>query len=71
MDNSAASHIPTQPKLSAKQARWQELLAEFDMEIEYRSERTNQVADALSIRVDLASLAQIAKQSASRVSTTV
>ena len=70
-DNSAASYILTQPKLSAKQARWQEFLAEFDMEIEYRSGRTNQVADALSRRADLASLAQIAQQSASRVSSNI
>ena len=70
-DNAAASHILTQPKLSAKQARWQEFLAEFDMEIEYRSGRTNQVADALSRRADLARLAQIAQQSASQVSTTI
>ena len=59
-NNSAASHILTQSKLSAKQARWKEFLAEFDMEIEYRSGRTNRVADALSRRADLASLVQIA-----------
>ncbi|GMI95148.1 hypothetical protein HRI_003184100 [Hibiscus trionum] len=30
VDNSAASHILTQPKLLARQTRWQEHLAEFN-----------------------------------------
>jgi hypothetical protein len=35
MDNVATSYFSTQPKLSPKQAWWQDFLAEFDMTIEY------------------------------------
>lgn len=47
-DNIATSYFQTQKKLSPKQARWQDFLAEFDMWIEYKPGRTNLVADALS-----------------------
>ena len=53
-DNVAASYFASQPKLSAKQARWQDFLAEFDMTIEYRPGRHNAVADALSRKGQLA-----------------
>jgi len=36
-------HFQTQKKLSPKQARWQDFLAEFDMRIEYKPGRTNLV----------------------------
>ncbi|XP_060210895.1 uncharacterized mitochondrial protein AtMg00860-like [Lycium barbarum] len=49
-DNTAVSHFMTQPKLNGRQARWQELLAEFHFKLEYRSGKTNHVADALSQR---------------------
>lgn len=39
-----------------KQARWQDFLAEFDMVLEYKPGRTNQVADALSRKAELAAL---------------
>jgi hypothetical protein len=48
--NVATSYFMTQPKLSPKKARWKDFLAEFDMNIKYRSSRLNVVADALSIK---------------------
>ncbi|TYK15933.1 reverse transcriptase [Cucumis melo var. makuwa] len=47
-DNSATCHFFTQPKLTSKQARWQEFLAEFDFEFEHKKGSSNQAADALS-----------------------
>ncbi|KAL0417388.1 UNVERIFIED_CONTAM: Transposon Tf2-11 polyprotein [Sesamum latifolium] len=44
----------TQPKLTSRQARWQELLSEFHFVLEYRAGSSNHVADALSRRADLA-----------------
>ncbi|KAK3018196.1 hypothetical protein RJ639_002889 [Escallonia herrerae] len=49
-DNTAVNHFLSQSKLSAKQARWQELLAEFNFMLKYRAGSTNSVADALSRR---------------------
>ncbi|GMJ06951.1 hypothetical protein HRI_004364300 [Hibiscus trionum] len=67
VDNTTASHILTQPKLSARQARWQEHLAEFDFYLEHKAGKKNHVADALSRRADLAALRRITPMSASRV----
>ena len=53
-DNTAVSHFLTQPKLSARQALWQEKLEEFDFAIEYKACATNHVADALSKKAELA-----------------
>jgi hypothetical protein len=47
-DNMAVTYIQTQTKLSAKQARWMELLGEFDFTIYHRPGLTNVVADGLS-----------------------
>jgi len=47
-DNVAMSYFQTQKKLSPKQARWQDFLAEFDMVMEYKPGKANLVADALS-----------------------
>ena len=55
-DNVATSYFLSQKKLSPKQARWQDFLAEFDMVWEYKPGRTNQVADALSRKATLAAL---------------
>jgi hypothetical protein len=55
-DNVATSYFATQPKLSSKQARWQDFLAEFDMTIEYRPDKLNVVVDALSRKAQLAAL---------------
>ena len=55
-DNVATSYFASKPKISAKQARWQDFLAELDMTIEYRPGRYNAVADALSRKGQLATL---------------
>ena len=55
-DNVVASYFASQLKLSVKQARWQDFLAEFDMTLEYRPGRLNAVADALSRKAQLAAL---------------
>ncbi|XLU64181.1 hypothetical protein S245_023390, partial [Arachis hypogaea] len=52
-DNVATSYFQTQKKLSPKQARWQDFLAEFDFEFEYKSGKTNVVADVLSRKAEL------------------
>ena len=70
-DNSAVSHFLTQPKLTPKQARWQEFLAEFDFQFEHKAGHTNQVADALSRKADLAALRVLAALSNSAVATTI
>lgn len=67
-DNTAVSHFMSQPKLSSRQARWQELLAEFNFTLEYRAGRTNQVTDALSRQGQLATFTALALQG-SEVST--
>ncbi|KAK2998486.1 hypothetical protein RJ639_022876 [Escallonia herrerae] len=59
-DNTAMSHFLSQSKLTSKQARWQELLAEFNFMLEYRAASTNNVADALSRRAELDQVALMA-----------
>lgn len=51
-DHKSLRYIDTQPNLSSRQARWSELLAEFDYEIIYVQGKDNVVADALSRRSD-------------------
>ena len=70
-DNSAVSHFFTQPKLTPKQGRWQEFLAEFDFEFEHKAGRTNQVADALSRKAELAAMTLMACTAKSRVTSTM
>ena len=55
-DNVETSYFQTQKKLSPKQARWQDFLAEFDYTLEYNPGTANHVADALSRKVELASM---------------
>ena len=55
-DNIATSYFQTQKKLSPKQARWQDFLAEFDYTLEYKPGSANHVADALSRKAELASM---------------
>ena len=43
-------------KLSPKQARWQDFLAEFNYTLEYKLGSVNHVVDALSHKVELASI---------------
>ena len=47
-DNVENTFFKTQKKLSARQARWQEFLAEFNFEWLHCPRRHNIVADALS-----------------------
>jgi len=58
-DNVAISYFQTQKKLSPKQARWQDFLAEFDYTLEYKPGKANVVADALSRKVELASISRV------------
>jgi hypothetical protein len=51
-DHKSLVHFDTQPKLSERQARWNEYLSEFDYVIEYQEGKKNVVADALSRRAD-------------------
>lgn len=55
-DNVATSYFQSQKKLTHKQARWQDFLAEFDFVLEYRLGKANVVADALSRKSELASI---------------
>ncbi|GMJ12439.1 hypothetical protein HRI_004913100 [Hibiscus trionum] len=57
--NVATSYFQTQKKLSPKQARWQDFLAEFDYILQYKPVKANVVADALSRKVELAALSQV------------
>ncbi len=52
-DHNSLIYMHKQPKLSAKQARWNEYLALFDVHILYKSGRPNVVADALLRKSDL------------------
>ncbi|KAL0373943.1 UNVERIFIED_CONTAM: Transposon Tf2-12 polyprotein [Sesamum radiatum] len=70
-DNTAVSHFMTQPKLTSRQTRWQELLSEFHFVLEYRAGSSNHMADALSRRADLASLVSVAALSSSAVATSI
>ena len=58
-DNIATSYFQSQKKLSPKQARWQDFLAEFDYELEYKPGKVNVVADALSRKAELAAISKL------------
>ncbi|KAL0355410.1 UNVERIFIED_CONTAM: hypothetical protein Sradi_3987900 [Sesamum radiatum] len=66
-NNTAVSHFMTQPKLTSRQARWQELLSEFYFVLEYRADSSNHMANALSRRADLASFGSVAALASSAV----
>jgi hypothetical protein len=51
-DHRSLVHFDSQPKLSERQARWNEFLSEFDCVIEYQEGKKNVCADALSRRPD-------------------
>ena len=55
-DNVATTYFQTQKKLSPKQARWQDFLAEFDYQLKYKPGKANVIADALSRKAELSSL---------------
>ena len=50
IDNVSTSYFQTQKKLSPKQARWQDFLAEFNYTLEYKPGSANHVVDTLSIK---------------------
>lgn len=56
IDNVSSTYFKTQSKLTPKQARWQEFLAEFDFELVYNPGRHNVVADALNRKTQLGAL---------------
>ncbi|KAL2230819.1 UNVERIFIED_CONTAM: Retrovirus-related Pol polyprotein from transposon gypsy [Sesamum indicum] len=70
-DNTAVSYFMSQPKLTSREARWQELLSEFDSVLEYRAGSNNHAADALSRRANLANLESIAALSSSSAAISV
>jgi transposase InsO family protein len=51
-DHDTLRHFPTQPKLTRRQARWMELLQEYDFDFKYKRGADNIVPDALSRRPD-------------------
>lgn len=55
-DNVATSYFQSQKKLTPKQARWQDFLAEFNYELVYKPGKGNVVADALSRKAELAAI---------------
>jgi len=52
-DHASLKFLSTQPNLSQRQARWMEILQEYNYEIQYKPGNTNVVADSLSRRPDL------------------
>ncbi|XP_070010410.1 uncharacterized protein [Nicotiana sylvestris] len=70
-DNTVVSHFMTHPKLNGRQARWQELIVEFHVNLEYRSGKTNHVANVLRRRANLASVCLLATLRESEVATTI
>ena len=66
-ENVATSYFQNQKKLSPKQARWQDFLAEFDYVMEYKPGKVNVVADALSRKAMLASVSSVASNLLERV----
>jgi hypothetical protein len=51
-DHKSLQFFQTQPMLSGRQARWKDVLANFDFDIEYVEGKSNVVADGLSRRSD-------------------
>lgn len=48
-----------QKKLSVKQVRWQDFLAELDLDFGYKAGKAKQVADALSRKEKLSALSKL------------
>ena len=71
IDNNSICHFFNQPKLSSKQAHWQECVAEFDFQFEHRPGKANQVVDTLSRKSEHAALCMLAHLQASKLSGTI
>ena len=67
MDNSVIYHFFDQPKLTAKQAWWQESLVEFDFKFEHKVGKSNQAANALSRKGEHAALCILAHIHSSKI----
>jgi len=61
-DHKSLQFFQTQPMLSGRQARWKDVLANFDFDIEYVEGKANVVADGLSRRSDHHQLAALGSQ---------
>ena len=57
-NNVATRYFQTQKKLTPKQARWQDFLAELDYVMEYKSGRANLVVNALNRKGELADISR-------------
>ncbi len=53
-DNNVLRHLQTQKTLSPRQARWVEILSQYNVYVDYVAGKANVIADALSRRPDLA-----------------
>jgi hypothetical protein len=51
-DHKSLTQFKTQPQLSGRQARWQDVLANYNFDIQYVQGKANVVADGLSRRAD-------------------
>jgi hypothetical protein len=58
-DHCELRHLFDQLKLNSRQARWMDLLSEFDFEIKHIKGKENRVADALSISVKMIHLVAV------------
>jgi hypothetical protein len=58
-DHCGLRHLFDQPKLNARQARWMNLLREFDFKIKHMKRKENKVNDALSISMKTIHLAVV------------
>jgi hypothetical protein len=58
-DHCGLWHLFDQPKLNARQARWMDVLSEFDFEIKHIKGKENKVVDALSISMKSIHLAAV------------
>jgi hypothetical protein len=64
-DHKSLQFFQTQPMLSGRQARWKDVLANFDFDIQYVEGKANVVADGLSRRSDHHQLAVLEDQGGS------
>ena len=64
-DHKSLTQFKTQPQLSGRQARWQDVLANYNFDIQYVEGKANVVADGLSRRPDHQRLAEVLAMSVS------